>query len=73
METTGPPRFLGNPSLRAVLSDPGDWWLPSLYFHEVGVADESFFRGSIARPACSLSTLRGTSHLVAARKTRFRQ
>ena len=72
METTGSPRFLGNPSRKhAPLFYPGGPTNPRLYRagrcclpslqkrqpHDVGR-----FRGSITRPAYSLSTLRRMSY-----------
>jgi hypothetical protein len=83
------PRFLGNPCAHAPLSDPGEIAgpgqfgscptlgtaiLPSAVSTASALTTHSF-RGSITRPARSLSTLRGHGHPCAAlrpRKTRFR-
>src|SRR5262249_10446781 len=70
VEARGPPRFLGNPRERALLSDPGGIagarplrrrdaaFRP---FNNVGSREETF-PGSITRPAHSLSTLRSPGH-----------
>jgi len=67
VEATGPPRFLENPCGRVLLSDPGG--IASARplrrrdaafrrFKNVGSHEDITFRGSITRPAHSLSTLR---------------
>src|SRR6266446_4513834 len=66
VEMAGPPRFLGDLRAHALLSDPdgtgtpshsGVSMLPSAILEHVGYR-HSLFRGSITRPAHSLSTLR---------------
>jgi len=66
VEMVGPPRFLGDLRAHALLSDPdgtgtpshyGVSMLPSAILEHVG-SRHSLFRGSITRPAHSLSTLR---------------
>jgi len=66
VEMAGPPRFLGDLRAHALLSDPdgtstpspfGVPLLPSAILEHVG-SRNSLFRGSITRPAHSLSTLR---------------
>jgi len=66
VEMAGPPRFLGDLRAHALLSDPdgtdtpsryGVSMLPSAILEHVG-SRHSLFRGSITRPAHSLSTLR---------------
>jgi hypothetical protein len=70
---TGPPKFLGNPHVRVKVFDPGGTWHAKPFRH-AGVAfcittkikgigfRGSTFRGSIAQPVHSLSTLRRTDH-----------
>jgi hypothetical protein len=70
METIGPLKFLGNPCVRALFSDPGGTFAPgpcgaSVRPSAFGTASAPairFFRGSIARPAHPLSTLRRMDH-----------
>jgi len=72
VETTGLPRFLGNPSASMPCSStPAGSAGPGLYsptdaaFRSrkgVGSRDDKFFRGSITRPAHSLSTLRSRDY-----------
>ena len=80
MESTRPPRFLGNPCVHATLFDPGGPLAPCQYGagdaafrseNDVGSATLVFFRGSIARPAPSLCTLRRWPR-DQLRNTRFR-
>jgi hypothetical protein len=67
VEATGPPRFLGNPCGRVLLSDPGGIASARPFrrrdvafrrFKNVGSHEDITFRGSITRPTHSLSTLR---------------
>jgi hypothetical protein len=76
VEASGPPRFLGNPPLHALLSDPGGIARQAIRavpisrrddvafraFDHTGSHDPRTFRGSITRPARSLSTLRSHGH-----------
>ena len=89
-ETTRSPRFLENPSVHALLpSDLGEIVTPghsgpallvgatmlSSAFHTASTPTTTSFRGSITRPARSLSTLRSHGHPSTSerpRKTRFR-
>ena len=80
MESTRPPRFLGNPCVHATLFDPGGPLAPCQYGagdaafrseNDVGSATLVSFRGSIARPAPSLCTLRRWPR-DQLRNTRFR-
>ena len=89
-ETTRSPRFLENPSVHALLpSDLGGIVTPghsgpallvgatmlSSAFHTASTPTTTTFRGSITRPARSLSTLRSHGHPSTSerpRKTRFR-
>jgi hypothetical protein len=65
-EGAGSPRFLGNLRMRAPVFDPGGASAPGLLGASVlpsvlttaSASTGSFSRGSIPRPACSLSTLR---------------
>ena len=79
MEKTRSPRFLGNPCLRAPLSDPGGISPSGLsrrfdvafrVLNHVGSRDNRF-RGSITQPTGSLSTLNPSDHSKEP-KTRFR-
>ena len=66
VETMGPPRFLGDPCVHALAFDPGGTAAPSPYGASVlpsavmtaSAPAISTFRGSIPRPAHSLSTPR---------------
>ncbi len=67
----GPPRFPGDPRERALFSDPGGIACARplrrhdaafRHFQNVGSRDYETFRGSIARPAHSLSTLRSAGY-----------
>ena len=81
VETRGPPRFLGNPTwtcpaLRPRWDRPrqADYGAADAAFRSddgVGSHDDNLFRGSITRPAHSLSTPRNAGR-PAPRKTRFR-
>ena len=70
LETAGPPRFLGDPHARALLSDPDGTSAPGQYdasvlpsaFRTASAPAVRFLRGSITRPMHSLSTLRRTDH-----------
>ena len=70
METTGPLKFLGNPCVRAPFSDPGGTFTPGRYgvsmrpsaFGTASAPAIRFFRGSMARPAHPLSTLRSVDY-----------
>ena len=70
METTGPPKFLGDPYVRALFSDPGGTFAPGPTARRCGLPLLAqrrlprlrFFRGSMARPAHPLSTLRRMDH-----------
>jgi hypothetical protein len=65
-EGAGPPRFLGDLRLRAPVFDPGGASAPGLFGASVlpsvirttSASTIRISRGSIPRPACSLSTLR---------------
>ncbi len=82
--TARPPRFLGNPCVRALVADPGGSgcrgpgrmpcalavpMVPSA--STIASASTTAFRGSIPQPARPLSTLRDRRHRRP-RKTRFR-
>jgi len=72
VETTGLPRFLGNPNADMPCSStptgpagPSHFSPPDTAFRGhycVGSRNDKFFRGSITRPAHSLSTLRSRGH-----------
>ncbi len=70
METTGPPKFLGDPCVRALFSDPGGTFAPSHAVRRCGLPlfeqrrlpRFGFFRGPIGWPVHSLSTPRRTDH-----------
>jgi hypothetical protein len=70
VETTGPPRFLGNPRVRALLFDPGGTETPGHTAppcclprpQRCRLPQTGYFRGSITQPTHSLCTLRSAGY-----------